>query len=681
MFVTFRTIIKILLRNKFIGGSFIAVIIGLYCVIPLVSKLEYEGASWFLAKKTTAIEAALAQLNQSFLQHTKEVSTNKTLQTLLEQKNYPAIQAFLAEEKLKQPGRQLLITDANGTAVSRTFDPNARGENVFLTTAWGHEVAEGRIISAVEKHPLVQLALLSGVPIFRGGTLIGGAFVGQPLNDLFAQYIKNKYLPGSSQVIFYSDDSGLVGTSVAYTNSANRLKYYIGNGHKLSSDEAVHLVESNGDYFYIQNIALPSSDGSAGGMAVLIPLPQWYSTICISIFIGAVTYGLLLLVFKLFKSDDHKRYRQLFTLFGLGITACIVVIAFFSRWGYLYKMALHLKQPAPIYNSTLRMDPEAAVWDRSYEQRVAVRIDSGGESINTVRVVVQYDPAIAKVVEIDTKKSLCPPQMFLEREIDNKKGEVTITCVIPSPGFSDVGGVIAVLHVQPLAAGRFKLQFDKETAILANDGLGTDVLRQSISGDYQVTVPVIEQKSDGPPAPMVVFSPTHPNSERWYSDRSVQFTWLPQMNTAYSYWLDQVPSSTPYGNKQNYITLQDGIQLAVPADGVSYFHVTPQKNGIYGPTTNYKIKIDVTPPGESIIRMSNSSPRKNEVVRFEFDGSDATSGVQPNFYLKIDNSIWLPSLPEFSIPFLETGTHDVSVKVFDNAGNYTETTAVVKVHN
>jgi hypothetical protein len=156
---------------------------------------------------------------------------------------------------------------------------------------------------------------------------------------------------------------------------------------------------------------------------------------------------------------------------------------------------------------------------------------------------------------------------------------------------------------------------------------------------------------------------------------------------AYSYVLDQNPSGTPD-------TTPDGKQsglgadhtLTAPGDGVYYFHVRAADHaGTWGPTVTRKVQIDGTAPTAS----DNADESWHQGgFTLNITGSDATSGFR-RMYLSIDGKspsggyVYSPTVS----PSFDTwkrgggsGTHTVSYRVYDKAGNSTSlVTRTVKI--
>jgi len=342
------------------------------------------------------------------------------------------------------------------------------------------------------------------------------------------------------------------------------------------------------------------------------------------------------------------------------------VLVFSPFRAFWQKSLIKLSEPRfTIYNSTMRLEPSSGILDREFEHRVAIEILTGGEPINAAEATLLYDPAKIRVADIITTRSFCSEDTFLEKSIDNESGRVRVACVAPGSGFSNGVAIAAELLIQPLAEGRFELLFGEDTKVLAHDGLGTNVLRQATDGSYQVAVQPRPGEEHIPQ--LLVFSPSHPNPARWYNKNAVRFTWLAKEGHGYRYEFGE-PGQEP---------LEAG-EIA----GANELRFTVEKDGIYElkiASTVYPVKIDTTPPSAPTIRASASAVRAGEVIRFEFEAADALSGLQPTFYLRQDGSLLLPVGKRFDTAFQKPGIYTITVRVFDNAGNFSDSTQEIIV--
>jgi proteasome lid subunit RPN8/RPN11 len=358
----------------------------------------------------------------------------------------------------------------------------------------------------------------------------------------------------------------------------------------------------------------------------------------------------------------------------------------------------HTEKPvSPIYNSVLFLEPDWNIYEQNYEQHIAVKIATGGEAINAVKVTLNYDPSAVKVLDLLMNQSFCNKQFILEKVIDNNKGQVVLACGLPASGFSDHFATVTELLVKPLKAGSFNLRFGegKSVLVLANDGLGTNVLRRTTNGSYRVSVAPTKTGSVATSSPsrtnansdqakkeseklplILVSSLTHPNSERWFSSRDIYFNWLHTSDEHYVYLFNQQPDSTLIDGKH---MSRNSIKVTAWTDGVYYFHLATENNGVIGPVSHYKVMIDSAPPESLNIKASQTKIKTGEIVRFKLEGNDKMSGLQPTFYLKVDEETFLPVPSDPVISFDSSGKHIITARVFDNAGNIKNTSVEIKV--
>lgn len=83
--------------------------------------------------------------------------------------------------------------------------------------------------------------------------------------------------------------------------------------------------------------------------------------------------------------------------------------------------------------------------------------------------------------------------------------------------------------------------------------------------------------------------------------------------------------------------------------------------------------IDATPPPPPTVRSSVVTSGDGKLLRLGFSGYDALSGIQKNFYVQFGKGTWFPTGSELHVPLLGNETYDISVRVFDNANNFSDT--------
>ncbi len=116
------------------------------------------------------------------------------------------------------------------------------------------------------------------------------------------------------------------------------------------------------------------------------------------------------------------------------------------------------------------------------ENEIIVKISSPEIAVNAVRTIVIFDPTAVKILGIKTINSFCDQNLFIEKIIDNGQGRVIVSCGLPTPGFVGQGRVVELVY-ERLQPKSFELNL-MESQVLANDGLGTDVLLGASGARY-----------------------------------------------------------------------------------------------------------------------------------------------------------------------------------------------------
>lgn len=104
--------------------------------------------------------------------------------------------------------------------------------------------------------------------------------------------------------------------------------------------------------------------------------------------------------------------------------------------------------------------------------------------INTVQVDIGFDPSVLELVDVSTKESFA--SIFVQKEIDNKVGYLRLTGGLPNPGFADKTGVFTTLHFKGKKPGTVEVKFLPTTLVLANDGRGTNVVKDLASTSFLI---------------------------------------------------------------------------------------------------------------------------------------------------------------------------------------------------
>jgi hypothetical protein len=563
------------------------------------------------------------------------------------------------------------VANPQGVIFSRTKTSFGRGDNAYVISPLGRAlVQKGQPVFSIERSSVDPSQLIMSYlrNIYDRSTTLGGLFTTLLLNDSYASYFTHTYLPPGVQTVFYSRDYGLYGDSV--TDPAVRkiiTDYFYPNSAWIAQGKTNTTIRfPNGKYYRVINHVFSGIEHSPGGVILLVPIYGFWVIIRVAITCLVLVFCLFLLF--LHRSKQKKLLMQ-YEHTPLVLTFIIVTIVIFSI-DFLFIPAAEYVYPNDhvLYNSVLQFSPSVKVFDNKYEQTAAVTINTGPESINTIGVELEYDPKLVEIEDVSDLDSVCPLQ--IENTIDNDAGQVHFSCAVPNPGFSGVGTVFSV-KFKTRMAGTFGFHFLPETQVLANDGLGTNVLR--LATDVSYTARDASTQDD-----LSLYSPTHPNSEQWYANRSIDFFWGGEAVSTYKYSLTMAPNSIL--SEADKTIEGHTVTVVAPTDGVYYFHLSRVEKGKIQPAVQYKVNVDTTPPVDITIRSSDSSVNVGDLLRLKLSASDTGSGLQKNYYLSINNGLFFPTQESVYVPFQSTGINTLVARAYDKAGNYGDAQIQINVH-
>lgn len=618
-----------------------------------------------VSKFNTGINQELMMLKQNG----DEIAQNETLKKYIQQKDIYRALGLLSEESRKRGITAGLVTDENGIVITRIRTISKRGDNVFLNTPQGRALVRGEHPASFEKGSIdpSNVIMVTGRPITNQQKLIGSLINAHTLDNTYAANFKTNYLPLKSEVVFFTKDYGIYGSSFTSEQDNNLLRSYFSNESdwikKVKPDEVIEF--SDGRHYKVHQLFLKGLEKDTTGALIFIPK---YSFNVFSFSIALIA-TLLFFCFAVISHIVHKNQETRAYHF-YWITALISIFIFCGII-IIFKISINYHQrlralPYVIYNSTLRLQPDSGTFSTEYEQKISIIIDSGGEPINTIETVLSFDPSKLTVEEVLMENSICG--YVVKKIINPEEGTVSLSCIIPDPGFSKKTGVIGELLIRPKQSGSFSLKFLPTTKILANDGIATSVLRMVTNGSYRA---VDEAKNTS----LSLSSPTHPNTERWYNEKDITILWKGPTEINY-----QLKSKDGLVITEG-TTRKNNFNITVPKDGTYVFWAQANQKDITSMEMpqEYMLNIDSTSPEQIALNASEERVHKNDVVRFVSSGSDSTSGLQDNYYLKINDGFLLPVGKQVFIPFTKKGTNTVTLRIFDNAGNTTETKKIIYV--
>ena len=176
-----------------------------------------------------------------------------------------------------------------------------------------------------------------------------------------------------------------------------------------------------------------------------------------------------------------------------------------------------------------------------------------------------------------------------------------------------------------------------------------------------------------PPGGVRVFSETHPFQDRWYNNDSPLITWEKDPGvSAFSFILDSQPFTVPENNSMTEDTIKSYESLN---DGLWYFHIKALKNGAWGATTHFSIRIDTTPPAAFKPKLDQLSP-KTIVSFFTTDNLSGIDhyeiGIMERSKAPTESPAFIQAESSYIVPIILSKKDRVIVRAFDRAGNVRE---------
>jgi hypothetical protein len=306
---------------------------------------------------------------------------------------------------------------------------------------------------------------------------------------------------------------------------------------------------------------------------------------------------------------------------------------------------------------------------------VPILLNTKGNSINSIELKIIFDKDKLSIIKPSNGSSIIgvwvePPKY------DNTKGTASYVGVVPN-GIVTASGQIGSITFKALKTGLASVRIGNESTLLLNNGLGTEVTFDSIKANYSI----IPKAPEG----LNVFSETHPFQGDWYNNNNPVISWDGGASfDGYSFELDNKPSTIPDNIIDSTETTRSYENLS---DGLWYFHIKASKNGVWGSTTHFLIKLDTVPPADF-------KPESNYVVAsialvertlISFFTTDNLSGVDHYEVGVIDKSQPLTESPVFietespyQVPLKAGSNLRVVVRAIDKAHNVRDVSVDVK---
>ena len=113
-----------------------------------------------------------------------------------------------------------------------------------------------------------------------------------------------------------------------------------------------------------------------------------------------------------------------------------------------------------------------------------IEVSGAKQPVNAVQADIGFDPGKLEVVNITTDESFA--KLFVQKEFNNTLGYARLTGGLPNPGFSGEIGTFGTVYFRGKVAGLAEVTFLPTSMVLANDGRGTNVLKDFAIASYLI---------------------------------------------------------------------------------------------------------------------------------------------------------------------------------------------------
>ncbi len=364
-----------------------------------------------------------------------------------------------------------------------------------------------------------------------------------------------------------------------------------------------------------------------------------------------------------FKVSRNTKIKKIISRITLIFGLVVLISAFFNI--------------SSVLAANLYFSPSSGSYNVGNTISVGIYVSSNDQAMNAGSGIVSFPTDKLEVVSISKSGSIVSLWMQ-EPSYSNSSGTVKFEGIVLTPGYTGSAGKMISITFRAKAVGTATLNFSS-SSVLANDGLGTNILGSASGASFNINIRAIVPPPVVPPPTAVskvpagpgIISLTHPDSDSWYANQDIELKWLISddinaVRLLVSREAEEIPTV-------NYIPPIDSKEIMALDDGVWYFHNRLRNAYGWGETSHFRFQIDTQNPKHFKITKLESDDLTEPRVKFDFDALDEISGIS-HYDIQIDDNEvekWIAN-PKYSYetPVLGPGDHSLVVKAVDKAGNY-----------
>ncbi len=329
----------------------------------------------------------------------------------------------------------------------------------------------------------------------------------------------------------------------------------------------------------------------------------------------------------------------------------------------LFAMALFLYPAKGQAAARLSLSPASNSYKIGDTVTVTALLNTGGQSINATEGSISFPTDLLEYQSVSTSSSIFS---FWTSGPTVNSGTLIFGGGLSQPGYNGSEGNILTLSFKTKSSGTATVQM-KGSKVLLNDGSGTDIYGSSSNASYTISATggVTGQTPSPSGSKLKILSSTHPDSTKWYSNKTVDLEWSSSLSatgfiSSFSRSATDSPTTPVLTEKKH--------RFESTADGIWYFHLRAQINGKLTDAVHYKVQIDTVVPDPFTVTITQLENHTDPSPTVSFTTTDQTSGID-HYEGTIDDGTPFTLTSGDRLPKQTPGDHKLSLSAIDKAGN------------
>jgi hypothetical protein len=352
------------------------------------------------------------------------------------------------------------------------------------------------------------------------------------------------------------------------------------------------------------------------------------------------------------------------------------MLSFFIIPFLIRAQTLNIDASKLLAHVSVSLSPRSGSFEEDSTFQVPIFINTENRSINGIEVRVNFDKNKLSIINPTGGTSIIgvwvePPSF------DNTRGTASYVGVVPN-GITTESGLVGTITFRAISIGNAVVSIASSSKILLNDGLGTEAQVDLGRAEYTILAKA--------PEGVQIYSETNPIQSNWYNNNTPTISWIKDPGiTGFSFILDNKPNTIPDNTIDGNETIKTFESLP---DGLWYFHIKADKNGVWGTTGNFLLRIDTTPPAEfkPQINFLAAATILADRTLVSFFTTDNLSGIDHYEVGVIDKNqpptespVFVQAESPFQVPLSAGGKLQVIVRAIDKAGNVRDESVDVRL--